>query len=827
LRLERHAVEEALARMPELRFVGMEHFGSRADDARTGSMALLAQCHLYVGVLGARYGSGITEAEYDEAVSRGIPCLVYLKREDDSAAASDDGAQKLQAFRQKLKRSLICEEFSTPAELGMLVATGVHVWLSEQRIPTPQADAVGGVSAREPPSDADGERLDALATRVRRTWIDGVLLQSLSDLLPLPASKSSDPVDHPWQGVLMRAGEKEVRIDGGSSLGALFEDVNQSLLLLGEPGSGKTTCLLILARELLERRATDPRAPVPIVFNLSLWRPAAGAFMKWLAEELQLRYGIPKAIGQRWLSERRLLPLLDGLDEVATGHRAACVQAVNDWLVQGDVPGVVVCCRTNDYLGLPRLKLLGALQIQPLDRQQIDAYLAAAGPALSSLRDTLGRDAVLSEMAQSPLLLTLMRATARGAPSIALPAGGDSGRGRLFDAFIDLMFARRGGAHPPFGRAPMLGWLCWLAQRLQYASVTMLTLGEMQPWLLPTNAQRLLYVLVSRFLISLVIAAAFSHLGFAEEAAWICGISAGVSATAIDTILIAGRGGPLNRAIVRSILFTAVAILLAGVLLFLFVLLTGEKNLGPWGQVVLALATILAPFWLILALQPALAPAGTDITVPAYRRWKSRSAVRGAIVGWGLAYIATGSGCLAMLLGSSGPVTRNELIEVALFGLYYSAAGLIGGLVFGGWQPALDTGYNRRLGAVWRGLFVALLTGTALAAGVYATLWLVDKATLAGWIPSLVDDLGRLPRGGVAVMIGTLTTLWFGGAAAIKHATLRAVLVASGLLPARMTSFLEHATSLALMRRVGDAYFFMHRSLLDHLATRAEPVPAH
>src|SRR5262249_6358445 len=37
----------------------------------------------------------------------------------------------------------------------------------------------------------------------------------------------------------------------------------------------------------------------------------------------------------------------------------------------------------------------------------------------------------------------------------------------------------------------------------------------------------------------------------------------------------------------------------------------------------------------------------------------------------------------------------------------------------------------------------------------------------------------------------------------------------------RTARFLDHASSLALMRCVGNGYMFMHRSLLDHLAARA------
>lgn len=49
------------------------------------------------------------------------------------------------------------------------------------------------------------------------------------------------------------------------------DDVQHSLLILGQPGSGTTTTLLTLARELITRAAGSPVQPLPVVFNLSSW----------------------------------------------------------------------------------------------------------------------------------------------------------------------------------------------------------------------------------------------------------------------------------------------------------------------------------------------------------------------------------------------------------------------------------------------------------------------------------------------------------------------------------------------------------------------------
>src|SRR5690349_4786492 len=82
LQPERQAVERALQRMAETKFVGMEYFGSHDEDTRGASLAAVDGCQLFVGIVGGRYGSGITEQEYRRARASELPCLIYLKNEE-------------------------------------------------------------------------------------------------------------------------------------------------------------------------------------------------------------------------------------------------------------------------------------------------------------------------------------------------------------------------------------------------------------------------------------------------------------------------------------------------------------------------------------------------------------------------------------------------------------------------------------------------------------------------------------------------------------------------------------------------------------------------
>ncbi|NJO50709.1 MAG: NACHT domain-containing protein [Leptolyngbyaceae cyanobacterium RM2_2_4] len=104
----------------------------------------------------------------------------------------------------------------------------------------------------------------------------------------------------------------------------------RTLLILGEPGAGKTTTLLELTRDLVKRAEQGVDHRIPIVFNLSSWTTKQ-SIAEWLVDELSSKYQVPKQIGRQWVSNQELLLLLDGLDEVKLERRNECVVALNNF----------------------------------------------------------------------------------------------------------------------------------------------------------------------------------------------------------------------------------------------------------------------------------------------------------------------------------------------------------------------------------------------------------------------------------------------------------------------------------------------------------------
>ena len=123
---------------------------------------------------------------------------------------------------------------------------------------------------------------------------------------------------------------------------------------------------------------------MPVVFPLSTWAARRPPLAEWLVEELAERYDVPRAVGTAWVADEQILPLLDGLDEVrgrAPGGVRGGRSTPSARAVATGLASLAVCSRAADYQALStRLRLRGAVLLQPLDAGAGDAYLASEGP---------------------------------------------------------------------------------------------------------------------------------------------------------------------------------------------------------------------------------------------------------------------------------------------------------------------------------------------------------------------------------------------------------------------------------------------------------------
>jgi NACHT domain len=158
---------------------------------------------------------------------------------------------------------------------------------------------------------------------------------------------------------------------------AAFESSKRRMLIVGEPGSGKTVAAYSLI-EYLDNTEGDERTP--LLVNLSAWEAQDG-FETFLIDYLCSSVGYEvheRTVARAFIGSGRYSLILDGLDEIPLRLRAHFSERLDGFVrgLPGEV-GVVVTCRTQEYqelLAVHRagLGLVQAVEILPLSNEQLN-----------------------------------------------------------------------------------------------------------------------------------------------------------------------------------------------------------------------------------------------------------------------------------------------------------------------------------------------------------------------------------------------------------------------------------------------------------------------
>ena len=707
-----------------------------------------------------------------------------------------------------------------------------------------------------PPAEANERRsLLILLSRVRQFWIEGVLERSVygAALLELGKERLQGAVEHPWERVLELPDDAPQQVPLDRSIVEVFHKSGRSLLIASEPGSGKTTTLLELARELLTCAERDPSQPAPVVFNLSTWGEKRQRLLDWLVGELASKYYVPSRIGRAWLQDNRLLLMLDGLDEVKSEHRAGCVESINSFIQEFGVPGLAVCSRLSEYTALPvRLKLQGAVRLQLLTPDQVDAYLAKAGSRLESLRRAIREDEVLQSLARTPLMLSIMSLAYQDQPVGALQGADsdtpESRRLRILETYVERMFERRAKARRAFAKGQTVQWLSWLAGQMQRHDQTIFLIERLQPSWLATRGERWIYAVLSRQAAGIILGISeglflvvlgllnlgqdlgLKKMGLGEGLLLGAGVGGffGLCAGAVDALkLDRGKDSTEAEPFYRTLLRVALHWLMFGLIVEL---LLGTFFRSSFGLV-----------WaLLFGVRGRKQGSWSDIQSVEALRWSWKGAGKGAL--WGGVVAAT----MTVLVGCLLSVSLQGWALVSLQGGWALAllvlwgfllplyAGL--GLAFGGLTGrTLETKTTPNQGirlSIRNALFGAFII--AFFACLAIDLTFVTPVRLLAWdrflvlaksagIPPTLAILSLLmlviavPAG---VYYGVFAGLWYGGMDALQHFVLRYLLLRSGCIPRSYRRFLDYTTQLVFLQKVGGGYMFIHRMLLEYFATR-------
>ena len=286
LQAEQRAVETALQRMRETKFVGMEHFGSRNEEPRQASLNEVDYCQGYIGIFAGRYGSGITEEEYRRARERKIPCFIYFKDEGTiprKDQEKDPGKSvRLANLKAELRTNHTGSSFLSPDDLLAKVTADLHRWLFdeylapqlEQAVNSANQSTIAGLTEATIDKEALRQALSGRGITVGTDITESLLVlgnQNVINVLVQGVSKLPTDYTHRIQQFLIEyLGTPEHPVPFGgraADIAYLDEWLADSqappyLLLASPAGRGKSALLARWSNHLLAKGEVTKRSCV-------------------------------------------------------------------------------------------------------------------------------------------------------------------------------------------------------------------------------------------------------------------------------------------------------------------------------------------------------------------------------------------------------------------------------------------------------------------------------------------------------------------------------------------------------------------------------------
>lgn len=685
-------------------------------------------------------------------------------------------------------------------------------------------------------------------------------------------------MDHPG---LVMGGELSFtgRSDQVGPLAAQFRRLRRRrLVILGGPGSGKTTLAVQLLRELLDTR--QPGEPIPVLVSLAGWDPNYLPLYDWLVIRVSEDYrsrALGPVIAQALAEQGHLLPILDGLDELPRSRQLEVIAAINKSLTETDQ--LILTSRTTEYIAAITdagnvLTAAAVITPEPLTGDQVADYLNHCLPPDPSpcwrellRRLRMGTAAHLEAVVSAPLGLWLLRTvyiTTQTDPTPLLDpeVSPDSTtvHASLLDQLIPaVLVARPASRHPgdifrprrTWNPHDVRIWLAYLALYLDDAGTRDLQWWHLARHTLAPRAIGLMVGLLFGLGAGLAVA-----LGGALPFFLVVGVGVGLVArrSLINEPAYAGlelddRAKTLVRQLGAGLMAGLAFVLALGLVIGLTTGLSnilgqrGTQQGGQWVTGFLPTAGFALVVGLVFALVASLAvglAARRWLTdEPAYANLKlnGRAMTLARQLVFGLVFGLTVGATVGVAFIVAIALAATLALKLA-YGLGGDVLPLIM-LFFNGLTPGLTPGLTTGLTfGLTVGLAVGLITwvgipnrtgGVSSPRSTYKATRILTilQITLGGLafglavsltVRSTVDLALALAIG---LMIG-LTSISSG--AWLSHVLAMRRLAASGKLPFRLMDFLNDAYRLGLLRTIGSVYQFRHAEFQDHLSRTDETV---
>ncbi len=440
-----HAYREvafvAIQKLDGWKCVRMEDFGARDWEVDTFCREQVRQCDLFVGIIGHRFGSGpngsrqsYTQREYQAACEAGKPRLLYLAPDDFPIPANLlEPMPKIEAqaeFRSQLCGSgdrIVSRGFTSPDDLAKQIVIGIYN-LDDEKRTTP--DAAGYLNLLwEDTAYIDIRGLKVGNEAVHRFRIDELYTPLTTVLAPAKGQ---------------RKGHDETPLEQRTApLQKALE--NRCVVLVGDPGAGKTTflrriafaaCETLLGKNPLAAAEMLPSksCPFPLLVRAASLAahiakdrrnagcPADADSPEWLIHYLEsASRGKNHALDASFFREQLdhgVLLLLDGLDEVAGEAARNAIARLLELSARAYPDArIVATSRPPAYGGQAVIPGFATIQIGPLDDDAVAAFVGKWCGALyraeekasehqQELLDEIRSRPDIEVMAVNPVMLT-------------------------------------------------------------------------------------------------------------------------------------------------------------------------------------------------------------------------------------------------------------------------------------------------------------------------------------------------------------------------------------------------------------------------------------
>lgn len=681
------------------------------------------------------------------------------------------------------------------------VAYYLHQFIEQKRILSLNAHTSLSVAQRN--RERMLQRLDALYQDLLDDSLQQVAWLEL-DLVEKP-----DAVQNLVMLLVQIKNLPERLLPAGTSIVQVYNDANQELLILGEPGSGKSTQLYVLARHLVEQASYDQVRPLPIIFPLSSWAVKQLPLQQWMEEQIIQLYDIPKQLSHQWIQGEQIIPLLDGLDEMEEAARPACIQAINTYHYEHLHP-LVVCSRSVEYTVAStqeRLAFQQAVVVQPLSAAKVKATLIGGGRRLGALKAAFQKNIALQELATTPLMLSLLILTYQGTTVHDLSTKGETLQQQLFTSYVERMITRKGNNKRYSYRQTCL-WLHWLAYQMRTHQQTIFSLESLQVDWLPLKTHPF-YMWSTTRIFGLVVGLVIGlNVGFITGLTFnpiegliiglLAGLMGGIPVWKSSTVKLTERLAWSWKNALPGLLFGLIIGLFGELIMGVLRGMLSKLLVGPLiGLLAAGISVLLVGliFGLLFGMFAGMVYRQSATIKPAEKIiWSWKNARIGLLGGLLI-------GLLSVLLGK----LPTEPVTGLIFGLI---VGLLLGLIFG-----LAAGFSKKQLIDRLSLSPNEGLKRSLKNGILIVLLFVPLGSLLGW-----QLFGPLSGPFFGLLGGLVSGLFFGLGDVIQHYALRFWLWRSQLLPWQAADFLEDARARHLLLRVGGSYRFAHRLLLDYFA---------